>query len=616
MGFVADIISDVGDAVGDVFEAVGDVVEGVGDVVGDALEYVGNTVEAVIEDPLPTLISIAGAAIGIPPPLTSAAITAAKGGDLEDIVLSAGTSYAAGQAGKFVSSNISPAISQTLTSAGVEDAVLNKAITDAASRGLTSGIISEIRGGDFEQGALSGLTGSLVTSGVKEFGSELDPTLQKTISSGLTAAALGQDPSAAISNTLIKEGLSSPLIKQGLQSIADDSWGVNQQIQSLGETQSPEISSYSTPYTDGSYSLSGDAEAQEGDFYGTPTAYTDLEGYSPDLIKQLYEGTYAGTESSEAEAREQLGDLYSLVYPDGYPTLSSVYEGLGYDADLIKQLYEGTYAGSESSEAEARDQLGDLYNLVYSDGYPTSSSAYEGLGYDANTINQLMSGTYYGPEQTEAEVRQQMGDELFNLAYPYGYNAATSGYSMMPTTTSGTRTTSGTKTTGGLGGIAVNNQNQNIADTFGGGQTPIAQTQANLLFTGQPMQQAGKDYGQIIRELASVLGQKGYKVGGSVHVPGPEGKLYAKHETRGFAVGGPGTGQSDDIPTMLSDGEYVFDADTVAALGDGSSKAGAEILDKFRQEIRSHKRSAPADRIPPKAKSPLAYLKAAKKSKG
>jgi hypothetical protein len=63
---------------------------------------------------------------------------------------------------------------------------------------------------------------------------------------------------------------------------------------------------------------------------------------------------------------------------------------------------------------------------------------------------------------------------------------------------------------------------------------------------------------------------------------------------------------------MLSDGEYVIDADTVAALGDGSSKAGAQILDKFREEIRRHKRSAPADRIPPKAKNPLAYLKSAK----
>ena len=77
----------------------------------------------------------------------------------------------------------------------------------------------------------------------------------------------------------------------------------------------------------------------------------------------------------------------------------------------------------------------------------------------------------------------------------------------------------------------------------------------------------------------------------------------------GHFVEGRGDGQSDDIPAMLADGEYVFDADTVAALGNGSSKAGALQLDKMREAIRKHKRSAPHDKIPPKAKSPLEYLK-------
>ncbi len=113
--------------------------------------------------------------------------------------------------------------------------------------------------------------------------------------------------------------------------------------------------------------------------------------------------------------------------------------------------------------------------------------------------------------------------------------------------------------------------------------------------------------GQIDPKLLAIL-QKHF-------VPGPEGHLYQRHEERGFAVGGAGTGQSDDIPTMLSDGEYVVDADTVAALGDGSSKAGAQALDRMREEIRKHKRSAPADKIPPKAKSPLDYLKTARKGK-
>jgi hypothetical protein len=78
----------------------------------------------------------------------------------------------------------------------------------------------------------------------------------------------------------------------------------------------------------------------------------------------------------------------------------------------------------------------------------------------------------------------------------------------------------------------------------------------------------------------------------------------------GHYVKGKGDGQSDDIPAMLADGEYVFDADTVAALGNGSSDAGAKLLDHFRESLREHKRSAPADKIPPKA-APLQYMKEA-----
>jgi hypothetical protein len=129
----------------------------------------------------------------------------------------------------------------------------------------------------------------------------------------------------------------------------------------------------------------------------------------------------------------------------------------------------------------------------------------------------------------------------------------------------------------------------------------------------------------------------------------------------GYYAQGGGTGQSDDIPAMLHDGDFVMDADTVASLGDGSSKAGAEVLEEMRkkvpyrdhqgghpvpaqiadgeyvfpaafvtaigggsnkvgaerlnemrEKIRAHKRSAPTTKIPPKAKSPLDYLKMAK----
>jgi hypothetical protein len=89
-------------------------------------------------------------------------------------------------------------------------------------------------------------------------------------------------------------------------------------------------------------------------------------------------------------------------------------------------------------------------------------------------------------------------------------------------------------------------------------------------------------------------------------VPIVEGRMDFR---KGSAVHGPGDGQSDDIPAMLADGEYVIDAETVAQIGNGSTKAGAQALDKFREGIRAHKRSAPVNKIPPKTKALTSYLK-------
>jgi hypothetical protein len=76
-----------------------------------------------------------------------------------------------------------------------------------------------------------------------------------------------------------------------------------------------------------------------------------------------------------------------------------------------------------------------------------------------------------------------------------------------------------------------------------------------------------------------------------------------------FAVNGAGTGRSDDIPAVLSDGEYVIDAETVALLGDGSSKAGAKKLDELRVKVRKHKGQKLAKgRFSANAKRPEAYL--------
>lgn len=127
-----------------------------------------------------------------------------------------------------------------------------------------------------------------------------------------------------------------------------------------------------------------------------------------------------------------------------------------------------------------------------------------------------------------------------------------------------------------------------------------------------------------LREAAS--GQSGaaahymapYKRGGSTR--GPRGGLGALAARQPSAlpsapqdgadqlVQGPGGGQDDQVPAMLSPGEYVWDADTVSAVGDGDGKEGARRLDELRKRIRAHKRSAPASKIPPKTKPLQSYM--------
>jgi hypothetical protein len=88
------------------------------------------------------------------------------------------------------------------------------------------------------------------------------------------------------------------------------------------------------------------------------------------------------------------------------------------------------------------------------------------------------------------------------------------------------------------------------------------------------------------------------------------GSMAVRRPSKSFAVQGAGDGRSDDIPAVLSDGEYVMDAETVALLGNGSNKAGAAQLDRFRANVRKHKgKELAKGRFSVNAKAPHAYFK-------
>jgi len=79
---------------------------------------------------------------------------------------------------------------------------------------------------------------------------------------------------------------------------------------------------------------------------------------------------------------------------------------------------------------------------------------------------------------------------------------------------------------------------------------------------------------------------RGYAEGGGV-MDTPQamrvgGKTYPR---KTGPINGPGTGTSDSIPAMLSDGEFVFTAKAVRAMGNGSRRKGAKKMYKLMKML-------------------------------
>lgn len=109
---------------------------------------------------------------------------------------------------------------------------------------------------------------------------------------------------------------------------------------------------------------------------------------------------------------------------------------------------------------------------------------------------------------------------------------------------------------------------------------------------------------------------QGFAMGGYA-----QGGEYQEHNPSFFSEGGlqnryvegEGDGTSDDVAAMLADGEFVIPADVVSDLGNGSSSAGAKILDQFLAVVREDKNDHDPHELPPDSKGPLAYLAQARK---
>lgn len=146
---------------------------------------------------------------------------------------------------------------------------------------------------------------------------------------------------------------------------------------------------------------------------------------------------------------------------------------------------------------------------------------------------------------------------------------------------------------------------------------------------------AGKNQGYNVQKRSSTVTDSGpsaqaakpvrtlYAKGGAIDIPEAKhgalvpmaielAKAMASTGNHGLIPGSHG-GQDDVVDIKAAPGEYIFDAETVSALGDGNTEAGAKQLDKMRRNIREHKRGGALTEIAAQAKSPAEYLPKGKK---
>lgn len=121
----------------------------------------------------------------------------------------------------------------------------------------------------------------------------------------------------------------------------------------------------------------------------------------------------------------------------------------------------------------------------------------------------------------------------------------------------------------------------------------LASAAAPLLFPQQaPVEEDESDAVQQYRDAFQISYSAdggpvtGFAAGSGQKIKHPDGKV-KEHPKRIGEIAGAGTGTSDDIPAMLSDGEFVMTAQAVRNAGGGSRKQGAKNMYKMMKSLEN-----------------------------
>jgi len=644
MGAVVDFVEDAGDAVGDavgaVFDGASDILKAVDkEILQPVVKVVDKTITAALDDPIGTAARVA-TAVYAPylMPAVNFASNVANGQSLEKALINTGISYVTQQAGSAVGSSVASGLANQGVNAGIA-ATLGSAASGATSAGL--------RGGDITQAALmSGLnTGfnRLTDAAATELNTpvmnddDLDISYESPEDFGepapLDTASWDVKPA---DYSLTGEKSNIPTSDRGL----NPAGAYNGLTMDSIMGQAPGMTKMG-----GASGLSIDASAP----LGNANSFINNPDYASGAL-----GTVSGAGFIDQSAKPALGDPGSFINNPKVtgeaviPTPSCAYNVNVPNINVSALLNKGTSGSGGQTQAGGYSSLSGVMS-------PWLNTDAEML------INKLDPNALTTTKLTEDEEEKKRREAAL-----FGRNYSADILKPLDIDGSGNQISGSFASPSGFAGggtttcFCLNNDPKYMPK--------FADCAASVLPSTASPRRAALTLKELrhLQQYISPMGNMGGLAKGGLpskyKEAAPEGHNpeFVTGLTGFYACGG-GTGQSDDIPAMLHDGDYVMDADVVAALGDGSSKAGkdvlesfrsqvphketdsgkpvpakiadgeyvfpagfvtalgggdnkagAKILDGLREKLRAHKRSAPTSKIPPKAKSPLDYITGAK----
>lgn len=652
------VVEAIGDVVGGVVEAVGDAVEGIGDVISDVGSAIDDyVIQPILDDPLTAIATVAGAAILGP---MAAPYLGAFGAGAGAVGAGLGAFAGNTTAGLVQGEDFDEAIKGGVISgitAGITQgafdyfstpgapgaaAVPDEALASAADDPLGQFLAQNKNFADVDVG-LPGGTGA-TTSAVPPPPS-LTPQPLNLLDDSLTTlddAAVATPkvstpsvsttpPSSPLTNVAAEaaENVATPrnYLTEGL----DDSFGklkvpkydpmaqlprdlqgnidysLTAGMKSTGPgLQLPEYPSLSS--MGGGSGLTVDVAAVPDFRYSMDSLDPSIRGMSDSWVGES--GKLYGTGTPAGKVGE-LGFVPSPTQVIDYPQLGpAAPRSLG---DKLKNFDLADINASDLSGVAGKvldyaieNPLTTLAGITLVGGAltqspPPNAQPQPGKTRDPNFTRPMDIYNYYRDQQN-------YGDDIYRYAQTGGEHQffTPSRFELVtppPVTTPAARgglmrfANGGQMPMGAMGALQQAMKTGNMPPAGGQGRglpvqaTPAMPQQGRMQPTNRNRKTAYYQYGTPPAKMA---------MGGALNM------------VRSYNVGGGADGRSDDVNAVLSDGEYVFDAETVALLGNGSSEAGADRLDEMREQIRKQKgQNLAKGKISPDARSPLSYLKRA-----